>query len=94
MAWSELLGSRRILDENPNYVDYVVTFTGAQADTLKAGGKLYSDWTDSTTNKPDTTGPGGISLDGEPVQVQISAQQNATPTKQHVTVRFRGHYIR
>ena len=84
-AWKELKGTRQPEDAPPHHMDYVITFTAATGEALPAGGEKIADITGSGT-LPST------GLDAEPEAVQVSARIYATPTKDHVTVRFRGLY--
>lgn len=84
MAWKEMAGTRRVEDNKPHHIDYIITFTAPTAETIPAAGCLIGAIT--TGNLP-TTG-----VDSEPEAVQISEVVLATPTKAHVTVRFRALY--
>ncbi|MBS3821710.1 MAG: hypothetical protein KGY81_08110 [Phycisphaerae bacterium] len=85
MAWSEVKGSRRIEDSQPNTIDYVITFEAGTSETIPSCGNTYS----------DVTGSGSLSstdLWREPVAVSVGELKYKTAATANVTVRFRGHY--
>lgn len=85
MAWEELKGSRRVEDNKPTTIDYIITFEGTTSDSAPSGGDSYSDVTSS----------GSLSDTGlwrEPVAVSVGHVKYKTDQKANVTVRFRGHY--
>ena len=86
MAWSELKGTRRIVDRQPHYIDYIITFQGvAASDTIPEPGDTYSDIVGSGS-LPSTN------LVSEPQAEEVSQIYRATNLKTRVTVRFRGEY--
>ncbi len=85
MAWKEMKGSRKIEDRPPHYIDYIITFTGAQGDAVPTGGQLITNILGSGT-LPNTN------LAYEPEVIAVGTVQYATPNYKHVTVRFRGVY--
>jgi len=91
--WSELKGTRRIVTETNEYIDWEVKFTAATTVTTAN----YPVPGDTLTGVKGAgafgTNMGGSHLDGEPQAMSIGLVERVTPTKQHVTVQFRSFFI-
>jgi len=85
--WAELVGSRDVVDTDPQTIRYTITFTGLTAATVPPNGSTYSAFTG--TGSLASTG-----LDREPVSVVTSQKLNVTDDKSHVTVVFQAHHAR
>ena len=86
--WSELSGTRRILDSDPQTLRYEIKFTGAADVARPANGSTYAEVTGNSSGF-DTT-----ALDREPVSVSTSQVMKATTNKAHVTIVFQAHHAR
>lgn len=89
MAWQEMTGTRRIIDNYPRYIDYTITFQGGPSDTAPRPGATYSGVTGSGSLP---FSPAIANMTFEPQADQVSRIHKVTPNKSRVTVRFRGYY--
>jgi len=85
--WSELSGTRRIIDTDPQTIRYQITFTAATGSAIPANGSVYSDFTGAGTLT-------STDLDREPVLVHMDDRVKATILKDHVTCVFQAHHAR
>ena len=86
--WSELTGTRKVLDTDPQTLGYEITFTGLTASARPTNGQTYLQVTGRASGFT-TAG-----LDREPVAVHVSQVKKATILKSHVTVRFEANHAR
>lgn len=85
MAWTELGGSRKIEDNRPRTIDYIITFTAPTGETPPTNGETLS----------DVLGSGSLPSTGlayEPEAARVSEVVQFTVNKAHVTIVFRGYY--
>ena len=85
-GWAELVGTRRVLDSDPQTMRYQVEFTAGTGATVPSPGDTLSDLTGGSLS---STG-----LDREPVVVFVSDRVKATIQKDHVTCVFQAHHAR
>jgi len=86
--WEELTGTRKVLDSDPQTLQYEITFTGLTASARPTNGQTYAEITGNASGFT-TTG-----LDREPVAASVSQAKKATILKSHVTVVFEANHAR
>jgi len=85
MAWTELKGTRKVIDNDPHHIDYVIGFTAATTESLPSGGDTLATVAGSGT-LPSTN------LAYEPLVDHVEWVKNVTANKSHIVVVFRGFY--
>jgi len=98
VAWKELRGTRRVEDNAPHYVDWIITFGGTVGTEVKPNPGDTITNIIGTKSLPTGTGAGGDGVNGDlldatPRAVQVSQVHRVTPSETRVTVRFRAWYI-
>lgn len=86
--WNELVGTRKVLESDPQTLRYEITFTAVTATARPSTSDTY------LTITGEASGFTTTDLDREPVVVQVSQLKQATILKSHVTCVFQAHYAR
>ena len=87
-SWKEKDGSRQVNDTEPDYIDFIITFTAAAGTAKPTNGLGFTEV---------STGGSALSSTGlaaEPKTVQVSeVTKRVGGTVDWVTCRFRGEYV-
>ena len=93
--WSELGGTRKIMQQTMGTVDWEAQWSATTALTA-ANYPVVGDLASTLIGAAGAafgTAISDKSLDGEPQAMNVGLVREATPSKRHVTVQFRGYFV-